>query len=411
MNLQRKDQSILLARGKIITPLREICPGAVLVEGDTIRDLGPAEKVDAPTNARVIDVKGSWIAPGFIDLHLHGSWGGDVMAASLEDLTQMQEGLMRGGVTSFLPSTLSAPFEQIVKAIESVEKAMGREVRGAKILGVHLEGPYFNLEQKGAQNPEHIVPPRPEDYLPILEKHPSVIRVTAAPEIPGGLELGQELRRRGIVAAIGHSNATYQEVLRAVENGYTHVTHVFSGMSTVRRVSAYRVSGVVEATLILDELTTEMIADGHHLPPSLMKLVLRCKGMDRVCLVTDAMKAAGLGPGRYTLGGLDVIVESEIPDVFEVRSQEGNYVAKLSDRSAFASSVATMDQLLRVAVKHLGLSIPEAVKLITLNPARMQKVDHERGMLAKGMKADITVFDDDLRVQMTIVEGKICYRA
>lgn len=405
------EKAILLTKGKIITPLRQIYPGAILIEGDRIRDLGPSDGTEIPRDCRVIDVRGSWVAPGFIDLHLHGSWGGDVMGTSVEDWTRMQEGLVRGGVTSFLPSTLSAPFEEIAKAIESVEKAMGREVKGAKILGVHLEGPYFNLEQKGAQNPEHIVPPRPEDYVPILEKHPSVIRVTAAPEIPGGLELGQELRRRRIVAAIGHSNATYQEVIQAVESGYSHVTHIFSGMSTVRRISAYRVSGVVEAALILDELTTEMIADGHHLPPSLMKLVLRCKGMDRICLVTDAMKAAGLGPGRYSLGGLDVIVESAIPEAFEIADQPGNYVAKLSDRSAFASSVATMDQLLRVAVKHIGLSIPEAVKLITLNPARMQKLDHERGMLAKGMKADITVFNDDLRIQMTIVEGKICYTA
>lgn len=403
-------QRILLANGKIITPFREICPGAILIEGDGIREVGPLGTVEIPRDCRVIDVKGSWIAPGFIDLHLHGAWGGDVMSASPDDLKKIQEGLVKGGVTAFLPSTLSAPLPQIVRAAEAVEEAMKKEVKGAKILGVHLEGPYFSLEQKGAQNPDHIILPRPEDYLPILERFPCVIRITAAPEIPGGLELGQELRRRGIVAAIGHSNATYQEVLRAVESGYSHVTHVFSGMSTIRRVSAYRVSGVVEATLLLDELTTEMIADGHHLPPSLMKLVLKCKGMDRVCLVTDAMQAAGLGPGRYSLGGLDVIVESEIPHVFEVRSQEGNYVAKLSDRSAFASSVATMDQLLRVAVKHIGLPVPEAVKLITLNPARMQKIAHERGMLAKGMKADITVFDDDLHIQLTIVEGKIAYQ-
>jgi len=404
------EQAILLMNGKIITPLRQINQGAILIEGHSIKDLGPSDKVRIAENPRVIDVKGMWISPGFIDLHLHGSWGGDAMAASLDDLTRIADGLVRGGVTSFLPSTLSGPLPGIVKAIECIEGAMGKELKGAKILGVHLEGPYFNLEQKGAQNPEYIIPPRPEDYLPILDQHPSVIRVSAAPEIPGALELGQELRRRGIVASIGHSNATYQEVVRAVECGYTHATHIFSGMSTVRRIDAYRVSGVVEAVLVIDELTTEMIADGHHLPPSLMKLVLKCKGIDKVCLVTDAMMAAGLGPGKYALGGLDVIVESTVPDVFEISAQEGNYVAKLADRSAFASSVATMDQLLRVAVRHVGLSVPDAVKLITLNPARMQKIDHERGLLAPGMKADITVFDDDLKIQLTMAEGKIEYQ-
>jgi len=400
-------QAILLTNGKIITPLRQINRGAILIEGNAIKDLGPSDKIKIPEKAQVIDVKGMWISPGFIDLHLHGSWGGDVMAASLDDLTRMAEGMVRGGVTSFLPSTLSGPLRGIVKAVECIEGAMDKERKGAKILGVHLEGPFFNPEQKGAQNPEYIIPPTPEDYLPILDKHPSIIRVSAAPEIPGALELGQELRRRGIVASIAHSNATYQEVVRAVECGYTHATHIFSGMSTVRKMNAYRVSGVVEAVLVIDELTTEMIADGHHLPPSLMKLVLRCKGMEKVCLVTDAMMAAGLGPGKYTLGGLEVIVESAIPDVFEIPTLEGNYVAKLTDRSAFASSVATMDQMLKVVVMYLGLSIADAIKLVTLNPARMQKIDHERGLLAQGMKADITVFDDDLTIRLTMVEGKI----
>jgi N-acetylglucosamine-6-phosphate deacetylase len=403
-------EALLLTNGKIVTPLRRIEGGTILIEGGTIKDLGPSDRIVTPEGAQVIDVRGMWISPGFIDLHLHGSWDGDVMAATPGDLARMAEGLVRGGVTSFVPSTLSGPLPAIVRAVECVEGTMGKGMRGAKILGVHVEGPYFSMEQKGAQNPEYIIPPRPEDYLPVLDQHPSIIRVSAAPEISGALELGQELRRRGIVASIGHSNATYQEVIRAVENGYTHATHIFSAMSTVRRIEAYRVSGVVEAVLVIDELTTEMIADGHHLPPSLMKLVLKCKGMDKVCLVTDAMVAAGLGPGKYVLGGLDVIVESSIPGVFELPAEEGNYVAKLADRSAFASSVATMDQILRVAVRHLGLSVSDAVRLISLNPARMQRIDRERGLLAPGMKADITVFDDDLRIHLTLVEGKIEYR-
>jgi N-acetylglucosamine-6-phosphate deacetylase len=403
-------QALLLTNGKIITPLRQINPGAVLIEGNVIRDLGPADRTPCPGNAQVIDVHGMWISPGFIDLHVHGSWGGDVMAASLVDLTRMAEGMVMAGVTSFLPSTLSGPLPGIVQAVECIEEAMDRGLKGARILGVHLEGPFFSLEQKGAQNPDYIIPPRPEDYLPILDKHPSILRVSAAPEIPGALELGQELRRRGIVASIGHSNATYQEVIRAVECGYTHATHIFSAMSTVRRMNTYRVSGVVEAVLVTDELTAEMIADGHHLPPSLMKLVLKCKGMEKVCLVTDAMMAAGLGPGNYTLGGLEVIVESDVPDVFEIPREEGNYVAKLADRSAFASSVATMDQMLRVVVRHLGLSLADAVRLVTLNPARMQKLDHERGWLAPGMAADITVFNDDFKILLTLVAGEIQYQ-
>ncbi|TCL53676.1 N-acetylglucosamine-6-phosphate deacetylase [Hydrogenispora ethanolica] len=400
----------VLLNGKIITPFRRIDRGAVLIENDHIKEFGAMDKVTIPEGSRLIDVGGAFISPGFIDLHLHGAWGGDVMGATTADLLRMAQGVVKGGVTSFLPTTLSGPLPDIVKAVDCIGRAMRMDIHGAKILGAHLEGPYFSLEQKGAQNPLYIINPKPEDYLPLFDKYPFIIRVSAAPELDGALELGQELKRRGIVASIAHSNASYQEVLQAIEHGYTHATHIFSGMSTIKRVDAYRVAGVVESVLVLDELTTEMIADGHHLPPSLMKLVLKTKGIDKVCLVTDSMKAAGLGPGRYELGGLDVLIESAIPEVFEISTQERNYVAKLADRSAFASSVATMDQLVRNMVKHVGLNIVDAVKLVTCNPARMQGIDHERGAIAEGMKADITVFDENVDIHLTMAEGEIVYQ-
>jgi N-acetylglucosamine-6-phosphate deacetylase len=399
----------VLTNGTIITPIREIPDGAVVIEDGLIKDLGPADQVTGANSGRIIDVKGAYISPGFIDLHLHGAWGGDVMAASAKDLKAMSSGLVKGGVTSFMPTTLSGPLSEIVKAVQCIEATMQRGTSGAKILGAHLEGPYFHMKQKGAQNPQYIINPEPRDYLPILDQYPCIKRISAAPEIPGGYQLGQELQRRGIVASIAHSNATYQEVLKAIECGYTHVTHIYSGMSGLERVEAYRVSGLIESALLLDELTTEMIADGHHLPPSLMKLVLKAKGLDQVCLVTDSMAAAGLGPGNYRLGGLEVIVEADIPEVFEVPTQAGNYVAKLADRSAFASSVATMDQMVRNMVKLVGMSIPEAVKLVTVNPARVQGLAHKLGILAKGKEADITIFDRDLNIQATFVNGALVY--
>jgi len=402
---------IALKNGTILTPLRKIYNGVVLVKGETIKTLGPADQVTIPPDAEVIDVRGAYISPGFIDLHLHGAWGGDATTGLEEDLRKMSEGLVRGGTTAFLPTTLSGPLTQITKATACIQETMAKKLPGAKILGAHLEGPYFSMEQKGAQNPKYIINPQPEDYLPLLEKYPCIKRVSAAPELPGALELGQELKRRGIVAAIAHSNATYQEVLQAIENGYTHVTHMYSGMSGVRRIQAYRVSGVVEATLLLDELTTEMIGDGHHLSPSLMRLIIKNKGVDGVCLVSDAMAAAGLGPGTYDLGGLEVVVESAIPAVFEIPNEGRNYVAKLADRSAFAASVATMDQLVRNMVKYVGLDILDAVKLATLTPARFQHLEQEIGILAAGKKADITVFDQEIVPQLTLVNGEIKYRA
>jgi N-acetylglucosamine-6-phosphate deacetylase len=224
------------------------------------------------------------------------------------------------------------------------------------------------------------------------------------------LDLGRELRRRHIVAAIGHTAATYQDVVKAVENGYTHATHMFSAMSAIRREKAYRISGVIEAVLELDELTTEMIADGHHLPPSLIKLTLKAKGRQRVCLTTDAMAAAGQGPGRYALFGLDVVVEDDIPPEFEVRTRLGQPVAKLADRTAFASSVATMDQVVRTMVELVGMPLTEAIKMVTMVPAAIHGWEAERGLLSPGLAGDVVILDEQVHVFYTIVGGRIVYK-
>lgn len=405
------ENRIVLVNGKLITPFREIDSGCILIKGEFIEKIGKVDEIKIPDDTKIVDVGGMYISPGFIDLHFHGAFGGSAMACKEKDLRIMAQGLVQCGTTSFLPSTLSGPWDEIVQSVDCITQMMNKDLKGSKILGVHLEGPYVSLEQKGAQNPEYIYPPQPEQYLPLLEKYPSIIRMTAAPEVPGGLELGQELRKRKIVASIGHSDASYQQIIEAVENGYTHVTHMFSGMSGLHRVKAYRVSGVIESTLLIDELTTELIADGHHLPPSLIKLVLHTKGMDKVCLVTDSMSAAGLGPGKYELGGLEVIVEADIPNEFEIPTQENNYVAKLTDRSAFAGSVSTMDRLVRNMVKFVGLNVSQAVKLVTYNPAKMQGLDDKIGILAENKKADIAVFNNNIDIKITIVDGKILYES
>jgi N-acetylglucosamine-6-phosphate deacetylase len=402
---------IALINGKVITPFREIDEGCVLIKGEFIEKVGKVNEIKIPDGSRIIDVKGMYISPGFIDTHLHGAFGGSVMPCKEKDLRIMAQGLVKCGVTSFVPTTLSGPWDGIVNSVECVTEAMQKDFKGSKILGVHLEGPYVSLEQKGAQNPEGIYPPQPEQYLPLLDKYPSIIRMTAAPEVPGGLELGQELRKRNIVAAIGHSNATYQQVIKAVENGYTHVTHMFSAMSGIKRIKSYRISGVIESTLLLDELTTELIADGHHLPPSLMKLVLHSKGLDKVCLVTDSMSAAGMGPGKYELGGLKVIVEVDVPAEFEISTQENNYVAKLTDRSVFASSVSTMDRLVKNMIRYCDLNVRQAVQLVTYNAARIQGLEDEIGVLAENKKADIAVFNSNIDMIMTIVDGKVLYES
>jgi len=402
---------LIIKNGCVLTPFQVFEEGIVVIKGRHIEYVGPAQEAPMGQEPRVVDAEGGYISPGFIDVHLHGGGGADTMDGTREALFTIARAHTRGGTTAMLPTTLTQPMEDIERAIACVQEVMDRSTGGADILGVHVEGPYFSMEQKGAQNPDYLQLPKPNEYLPLLDRYSCIRRVSVAPELHGALRLGRELQRRGIIASIAHTNATYQEIVGSLEWGYTHVTHMFSGMSSLHRVSGYRVAGVIEATLLLDELTTEVIADGHHLPPSLLKLIIKTKGSERVSLVTDAMAAAGLGSGEYTLGGLDVIVEDDIPSEFEIKGGQGNYVAKLTNRTAFAGSVATMNQLVRTMVQLVGLPLQEAVKMATINPARLLNIDSERGILAPGMRGDVVVFNHNIDVKKTIVGGNVVFES
>ena len=294
-----------------------------------------------------------------------------------------------------LPAILTAPLDKMIQAIHDIARLKEKMWDGARILGAHVEGPYFSLEQRGAQNPEYIIKPEPENYQKFLDLAEHIKIMSLAPELEGALDLAKKLADKGVVVSIAHTDATYSQVLLAIEAGFSHVTHIFSGMSGLRRVKAFRVAGVIESALLLDELGVEMIADGKHLPPSLMKLVVKCKGVDRICLVTDATNPAGMPPGEYAVGGLRVIVEDG--------------VAKLPDRTAFAGSVATMNLLVKNMVELAGVSLPQAVKMATFNPAKLVKVAGRKGTLTPGKDADITIFDENFDVKMTIVEGRIVF--
>lgn len=266
-----------------------------------------------------------------------------------------------------------------------------------ELLGVHLEGPYFAPAQAGAQPPGYMLKPEPEHYRAVLNYgEGTIMRWSSAPELPGALKLGDELQKRGVMAAIGHTDASYEEMCQAVLHGYSHVTHLYSGMSSITRKEGRRILGAVEASYLLDELTVEIIADGIHLPPELLRLILKCKNHDSICLVTDSMRGAGMPEGPSVLGskknGLPVMIEGGI--------------AMMPDRTGFAGSVATTDRLVRVMTKQAGLSMWEAVKMITINPARFAGVDGRKGSLEPGKDADMLIFDDDVRIQDVYVSGK-----
>jgi N-acetylglucosamine-6-phosphate deacetylase len=265
---------------------------------------------------------------------------------------------------------------------------------------MHLEGPYFALNQRGAQDPKYIRNPDRKEYEEILNRFPFIKRWSVAPELPGALEMGRQLHARRILASIAHTDAIYEEVVEAMANGYSLATHLYSAMSGVTRRNAMRFAGVIESAFLIDELDVEIIADGVHLPSPLLKLVYKIKGPERTALITDAMRAAAMPPGESVLGhyqtGLKVIIEDD--------------VAKLPDRSSFAGSVATADRLVRTMIEMAGISLPDAIKMISSTPARILGLSATKGSLEPGKDADIVIFDDDIRVQLTMVGGRILYQ-
>ncbi len=411
----RRRPALFIHNGRVITPLRTLRDGAVLIEDGRIRAVGATGEIRPLPGAQAIDARGNYVAPGFIEGHVHGGGGGDVMAGTVEDVVTCAVAHARGGVTRLLPTTLTAPIEAIRRALESIEKARKLDYPGAKIAGAHLEGPYINPGRAGAQNPRFAKNPDLDELTAILDRFPFVRRVSLAPELPGALEVAQELRRRGIIASIAHTEATFDEVVRAVECGFTHATHVFNAMSTVHRAGTRKAAGAAEAALALDELTTEVICDGHHVPAGMLRLLIQAKGAHRVALTTDAISAAGCGPGRYSLMGLDVVVTEERPGelsgAFVDPPPPCRYVARLIGKDILAGSVATMNLALRTAVELAGVTVEEAVKMATLVPARIHGLDRQCGILSPGMLGDVVIFDPEFRILATVVEGRLVYSA
>jgi len=396
---------ILLKNGILLTPFREIRGGGILTENEKIlllfetsEDIKRYEDKlrKKSEDLKIIDVKGYYISPGFIDIHTHGGGGYDFMDGSVESILEAIKTHMRYGTTSIVPTTLTSTLEDLFLTLDNFKRAKEKN-SGPELLGVHLEGPYFSIEQRGAQDPRFIRNPKPEEYLKILEYSKDIVRWTIAPELPGALELGLELKKRGILPSIGHSNAQYEEVLKAFEYGYTHITHLYSGMSMVRRINGYRYAGVVESAYLIDEITVEVIADGKHLPKSLLQLAYKIKGSDHICLITDSMRAAGMPEGEYILGSLQsgqrVIVKDE--------------VAWLPSKDAFAGSVATSNRLVKTMAEIAGVPLIEAIKMMTATPARVMNVFDRKGSLSPGKDADIVVFDQDINIKLVIVKGEI----
>lgn len=385
-----------LIGGTVLTPIRALAGAEIAVENGKIVSVGPR---DAATDAgaEIFDIGGLWIAPGFIDMHVHGGGGYDFMDATVEAFHGAARMHALHGTTTLLPTSLASGDEALLDMIHAYQDAVRAPWVGAAMPGLHLEGPYFSLAQAGAQAPDAITPPDPERTARILKAaQGSILRWSSAPELPGSMEFAREMRERGILLSIGHSDARESVVAEAIENGYTHLTHFYSGMSTIVREKSYRFPGIVESGYLYPELTVEIIADGCHLPASLLRLVYQSMGTRRVALVTDALRGAGMPEGESIIGSLKEGRRCIVEDG----------VAKLPDRSAFAGSVATTDRLVRNMVQLAGAPLQDAVKMMSLTPARILGFQ-DRGMLAVGYRADIVCLDAGLHAVKTFVGGEV----
>lgn len=393
------DRKLKIYNGNIITPYRIINNGTLVVTEGKITAV--AEGNMDVTDAVEIDAAGRYIAPGFIDMHIHGGGGYDFMDGDVNSFLKIAETHVRYGTTAMCPTTLTSELSNLLQTLEHYEQAKDLNTSGAQFLGMHLEGPYFSKNQSGAQDPRFMRNPDPAEYNQVLFHAHSIRRWSAAPELKGAIAFGRHLKSLGIIPAIAHTDAIYEEVLEAFENGYTLATHFYSAMSGVSRRNAFRYAGAIEAGYLIDEMDVEIIADGIHLPPPLLKLVYKIKGASRTALITDAMRATGMPEGKSILGN--------IHDGLEVIIEDG--VAKMMDRSAFAGSVATADRLVRTMVGQAGVPLIEAIQMITATPARILGVADQKGTIIEGKDADLVLFDQDIRISMTIIKGKIVYQA
>lgn len=391
---------IIIQNGKIIFPDRIEENLSIICENGKIVDILKPEDVVPIEEDEVIDAQGKYVSSGFIDIHTHGGGGHDFMDGTVEAYLGAAEKHAQHGTTALLPTTLTSTTEELMKTFDTYREAVKQNSKGAKFLGLHLEGPYFAYNQRGAQDPKYLRNPEPEEYNMILAASDDIVRWSLAPELPGALEFGKVLGERNILTAVAHSDAIYEEVVDAFDAGFTLATHLYSGMSTITRRNAYRYAGVVEASYLIDDMDVEIIADGVHLPKSLLQYVYKFKGPDRTALCTDSMRGAGMPDGESILGSLEkgqkVIIEDG--------------VAKLLDRSAFAGSVATTDRLVRTMVQLAEVPLVDAVKMMTLTPARIMKIDKQKGSIQKGKDADFVIFDENIHVSHTIIEGNVIYR-
>ena len=384
-----------IINARILTPQGWLKDGSVLIRDNKILEVTNCDL--AIIGAKLIDAKGMYIVPGGVEIHVHGGGGRDFMEGTEEAFRVAVKAHMQHGTTSIFPTLSSSTIPMIRAAAETTEKMMAEP--NSPVLGLHLEGHYFNMAMAGGQIPENIKDPDPEEYIPLLEETHCIKRWDAAPELPGAMQFGKYITAKGVLASVGHTQAEFEDIQTAYEAGYTHATHFYNAMPGFHKRKEYKYEGTVESIYLIDDMTVEIIADGIHLPKPLLQFVYKFKGADKIALCTDAMRGAGMPDGESILGSLangqKVIIEDG--------------VAKMPDRSAFAGSVATTNRLVRTMVQLADVSLINAIRMMTLTPARILHIDKSKGSLEAGKDADIVIFDNQINIIHTISEGHVIY--
>ncbi|HAC0807012.1 TPA_asm: N-acetylglucosamine-6-phosphate deacetylase [Listeria monocytogenes] len=365
----------------------ELIDMSVVTEGHLIKEVLPKNKIIAEeySEEAIFDGNGGLLIPGMIDVHIHGAKNYDMMDGSTESIQAVSMACAETGCTSFLVTSVSSSLEDLIQMIRQTKKVIGKE-KGAKIAGIHLEGPYLNIEKKGMQNPAHLRHPDLKEMKKIFDEADGLIKmVTIAPELPGGIELIDFLKKRGVVVAIAHSNATYEEAQDAFEKGASHITHCFNAMPAIH----HRAPGLVAAALENDSISVQAIVDGVHLHPGIVRLIHKIKGPDKMVLTTDALQAMGVGDDEYIFGGHQVTVT------------EG--VARLQD-GTLASSTVTMNKSLRLS-NEFGINLQDTIQMATSTPADILGMKN-LGRIEKGYSADLVLLDKKFEVLSTWINGE-----
>ena len=376
-----------IINGKIHTPQGWLKNGSVIINDNKILEVSNCDL--AVVGANIVDARGMYIVPGGVEIHVHGGGGRDFMEGTEDAFRTAVDAHMQHGTTSIFPTLSSSSIPMIQAAARTTEKMMSE--KDSPVLGLHLEGHYFNMKMAGGQMPEYIKNPDPNEYIPLLEETNCIKRWDASPELPGALQFGKYVSSKGILVSVAHTQAEFEDIRAGFDAGYTHATHFYNAMPGFHKKNEYKYEGTVESIYLMDDMTVEAIADGIHVPPTILRLIYKVKGVEKTALITDALACAA----------------SDSSVAFDPRVIIEDGVCKLADRSALAGSIATMDRLIQTMTFKAEVPLFDVCRMISETPAKIMGVYDRKGSLERGKDADILLLDKNLDVRAVWAMGKL----